>query len=75
VESEVSSWFCIKSRVTQGWVLSPFEWIILMDFVRRRRVKAMGEHVIKWDSKTFRDLGYTDDLRILCENASKMNEF
>ena len=30
---EFSSWFCIKSGVKQGCVLSPLIWIILMDFV------------------------------------------
>ena len=39
----VSSWFCIKSGVKQGCVLSPFIWIILMDFVLRSTGKAIGD--------------------------------
>ena len=48
VGNEVSSWFYIKSGVKQGCVLSPFIWIILMDFVLRSTGKAMGDHGIKW---------------------------
>ena len=33
VGSGVSSWFRIKSGVKQDCVLSPFIWIIVMDFV------------------------------------------
>ena len=40
VGNEVSSWFRIKSGVKQGCVLSPFIWIILMDFVLRSTGKA-----------------------------------
>ena len=38
---EVSNWFCIKSGVKQGCVLSPFIWIILMDFVIRGTGKTI----------------------------------
>ena len=61
VGNEVSSWFCIKSGVKQGGVLSPFVWIILMDFVLRSRGKAMGDHGIKWEGKSLLDLDYADD--------------
>ena len=74
VGNEVSSWFCIKSGVKQGCVLSPFIWIILIDLVLRSTGKAMGDHIIKWGRKAHLDLNYTDDLSILYESASKMNE-
>ena len=51
VGNEVSSWFCIKSGVQQGCVLSPFIWIILMDFVLRSIGKAIGDYGIKWGWK------------------------
>ena len=41
VGNEASNWFCIKSGVKQGCVLSPFIWIILMDFVLRSTGKAI----------------------------------
>ena len=44
---EVRSWFCIKSGVKQGCVLSLFIGIILIDFVFRSTGKAMGDHEIK----------------------------
>ena len=74
VGNEVSSWFCIKSRVKQGCVLYPFIWIILMYFVLRRTGKTMGDHGIKWGWKTLLYLDYADDLSILHESVSKMNK-
>jgi hypothetical protein len=75
VGNEVSSCFFYKSRVKQGCVLSPFIWIILMDFVLRSTGKAMRDHRIKWGGRTLLDLDYADVLRILHESVSKMNEF
>ena len=51
VGNEVSNWFCIKSVIKQGCVLSPFIWIILMDFVLNSTGKAIGDHGIKWGGK------------------------
>ena len=51
VGNEVSNWFCIKSGVKKGCVLSPFIWIILMDFVLKSTGKSIGDHVIKWGGK------------------------
>jgi hypothetical protein len=45
-----------------------------MDFVLRNIGKAMGDHGIKWGGKTLLDLDYADDLSILEESVSKMNE-
>ena len=45
-----------------------------MDFILRSTEKAMGEHGVKWGGKTFLDLHYADDLMILDESVSKMNE-
>jgi hypothetical protein len=73
VGNEVSSWFCIKSGAKQGCVLSPFIWIILMNFVLRSTGKAMGDCKIKWGGKGLLDLNYADDLSILDESMSKMN--
>ena len=48
--------------------------IVLMDFVLRNIAKAMGEHGIKWKSKTHLDNDYADDLSILDQYVCKMNE-
>ena len=45
-----------------------------MDFVLRRTGKTIGDHGIKWGEKTLLDLDYADDLSILDEIVSKMNE-
>ena len=45
-----------------------------MDFVSRSIEKVMGEPGIKWGRKTLLDLDYADDLSILDESVSKMNE-
>ena len=46
-----------------------------MDFVLRSTGKAFGDHGIKWEGKTLLDLDYADDLSVLDESLSKMNEF
>ena len=46
-----------------------------MDFVLRSTGKAIGDHGLKWRGKTPLDLDYSDDLSILDESVSKMNEF
>ena len=46
-----------------------------MDFVLRSTGNSMGDHGIKWGGKTLLDVDYTDDLSILDESVSKMNEF
>ena len=56
VGNEVSNWFCTKSGVKQGCILSPFIWIILMDFVLGSTGKGIGDYQIKWRGKTFLDL-------------------
>jgi hypothetical protein len=45
-----------------------------MDFVSRSTGKVMREHGIKWGSITFQDIDYAEDLNILDESVSKMNE-
>ena len=37
--------------------------------------KVIGDHRIKWGGKMLLDLDYADDLSILDESVSKMNEF
>ena len=75
IGNEVSRWFCIKSGVKQGCVLSPFIWIIWMDFVLRSTGKGMGNCRIKRGGKIPLDIDYADDLTFLDETMSKMNEF
>ena len=64
-----------KPEVKHGCVLSPFKWIMRMDFVLRSTGKTIVDHRIKWGGKTLLDLDYADDLNILDESVSKMNEF
>ena len=35
----------------------------------------MGELAIKWEGQTFRDVYFADDLSVLVNNVSEMNEF
>ena len=74
IGNDVGSGFCIKSEVKQGCVLSPFIWIISMDFVLKSTGKTMREYEIKCGRKTFLDLNYADDFSILDESISKMND-
>ena len=45
-----------------------------MEFVLRSTGKALGDYEIKWRGKAFLDLDYADDLSILNESVSKINE-
>ena len=45
-----------------------------MDFDLRSTARAMGKHRIQWRSRTLLNLDFADDLKILDENVSKMNE-
>ena len=74
VGNKVSSLFRIKSGGKQSYLLSPFIWIIVIDFVLRSKGKAMGEHGIQQVGETFLDLDYADDLSNLDESVNKMNE-
>ena len=47
---------------------------ILVDFVLRSTGKVMRDHEIKWREKPLRYIDYADDLSILDESVSKMNE-
>ena len=47
----------------------------LVDLALRSTGKAVGEHGIKWGRKIFLDFEYADDLSILDESISKINEF
>ena len=51
VGNEVNSWFHIKLGDKQGCVLSPFIWIIRMDFVLRSIGKVAEEYGIKLEGK------------------------
>ena len=66
--------FVLNKKLSRVVFYPPFIWIILMDFVLRSTEKAIGDHGIKWEGKTFLDLDYADDLSILDESVSKMNE-
>ena len=46
----------------------------MTDFVIKSTGKAMGDHRIKWGGKTFLNLNYAEDLSILDESVSKINE-
>jgi len=63
-------------RSATGFVLNQELSRILFypDFVLRSTGKAIGDHGIKWEGKTLLDLDYADDLSILDESVSKMNE-
>ena len=66
--------FVLDQELKQDCVLSPFIWIILTGFVLRSTGEAMGDYEIKRGEKKLLDLDYADDLSILDENVSKMNE-
>lgn len=75
IEGEVSAWFSVESGVKQGCVLSPFIWIILMDYVLRRTVKRCKDIGLSWNGKLLTDLDYADDLGLLGKSVDELNKF
>ena len=64
----------ISAKYEKNTDAGPFIRIILMDFVLKSTRKAMWDHGIKWGGHTLLNLDYADDLSILDESVSKMND-
>ena len=58
------------SRVRQGWILSPFLFIIVIDFVMRKTMDK-SEYGIVWQKRNrLTDLNFVDDIAIVTEEEN-----
>lgn len=61
----VSDFFRINTGVRQGCVLSPFLFLLAMDFVMRRTLEQ-GDFGLQWqDGRQLADLDFADDIALL----------
>jgi len=66
--------FKIVSGVRQGCILSPFLFIIVIDFVMRRTMDK-SEYGIIWQKRNcLTDLGFADDIAIVAEKENVCQE-
>ena len=75
VGNEVSNWFCIKSGVKQGLCSIPLYMDHFDGLCLKEHRKGNWRPRNQMGRKTLLDLDYADDLSILDESVSKMNEF
>jgi len=72
--SGYTEFFEIVSRVRQGCILSPFLFIIVIDFVMRRTMDK-SEYGIVWQKRNcLTDLDFADDIGIVAEEENVCQE-
>ena len=74
-EMRFAAGFLLNQAVKQGCVLSPFILIILMGLCLNAQEMQCETLELNWEEKLVLNLDYADDLSILDESGSKMNEF
>ena len=73
-EEGYSEFFDIRSGVRQGCILSPFLFIILVDFMMRKATKD-DTHGIKWSTHSkLSDLDFADDIALIDTSIPSMQE-
>ena len=70
--SGVHDWFEIKTGVKQGWCMSRFLFLYVVDWVMRKTTKH-GNTGIRWKFNNFlEDLYFADDLALISSSRSHM---
>jgi len=65
--------FDILTGVRQGCILSPFLFLIVIDFVMKKTVNGR-DYGITWGSEKLADLDFADDLALLCNTQEELQE-
>ena len=69
-----TDFFNINTGVRQGCVLSPFLFLIAIDFVMRKSMKEVGFGIVWNDQTRLTDLDFADDIALIAEtNESLQN--
>ena len=65
--------FSILTGVRQGCILSPFLFLIVMDFVMRKTTDGHDFGIV-WGQKKLADLDFADDLALLCHTQQALQD-
>ena len=65
--------FSILTGVRQGCILSPFLFLIVMDFVMRKTTEGHDCGIV-WGQKKLADLDFADDLALLCHTQQALQD-
>jgi len=65
--------FSILTGVRQGCILSPFLFLIVMDFVMRKTTEGHDVGIV-WGQKKLADLDFADDLALLCHTQQALQD-
>jgi len=65
--------FSILTGVRQGCILSPFLFLIVIDFVTRKTTEGLN-FGIEWGHKKLADLDFADDLALLCHTQQELQD-
>jgi len=65
--------FDILTGVRQGCILSPFLFLIVIDFAMKKTVNGR-DYSITWGSEKLADLDFADDLALLCNMQEELQE-
>ena len=63
----------ILTGVRLGCILSPFIFLIVIDFVMKKTVNGQ-DYGITWGSEKLADLDFADDLVLLCNTQEELQE-
>ena len=66
--------FEIMSGVRQGCILSPFLFIVSLDFVMRRAMNNQNSGITWQDNDRLTDLDFADDIALLAENNQQCQQ-
>jgi len=69
----MSEMFDILTGVQQGCILSPFLFLIVIDFVMKKTVNGR-DYGITWGSEKLADLDFAYDLALLCNTQEELQE-
>jgi len=69
----MSEMFDILTGVQQGCILSPFLFLIVIDFVMKKTVNGR-DYGITWGSEKLADLDFAYDLALLCNTKEELQE-